>query len=165
VCIADEVRHKRVAVTYFDDTMIRNHLCEVSLKNPAILYPVFALAAWTFLILIYLARTRIVSRVHAKEFRYGESSAVPSHVSVPNRNYMNLLELPVLFYVVCLMLFSAGVTSNTILGLAWTYVVLRVAHSLIHLGYNNVLHRLAAFAISNFVLASMWVSAATLLLR
>jgi hypothetical protein len=140
-------------------------LCEVSLKNTAILYPVFALVAWTFLILIYLAKARITSRIHPKEFRYGESSVVPAHVSIPNRNYMNLLELPILFYVVCVMLFSAGVTSNAILGLAWAYVALRVMHSLIHLTYNNVLHRLAVFAASNFVLASMWVNAGAILLR
>jgi hypothetical protein len=39
---------------------------------------------------------------------------------------------------------------------AWLYVALRVAHSLIHLTYNNVMHRLIAFAVSNPVLAGLW---------
>ena len=34
---------------------------------------------------------------------------------------------------------------------------LRAIHSLIHVTYNNVMHRLAAFALSNLVLAVFWV--------
>jgi hypothetical protein len=139
--------------------------CEVSVKNTAILYPVFALVAWTFLVLLHLARTRIFSRLHPKEFRYGESATVPAPVSIPNRNYMNLLELPMLFYVVCVMLFVAGGASQTAVNLAWAYVLLRVFHSLVHLSYNNVLHRLAVFALSNVVLAMLWVNAAGAILR
>lgn len=135
------------------------------MKSTSILYPVFALASLTFLVLLHLARTRIFSRLHPKEFRYGETATVPPHVSLPNRNYMNLLELPVLFYVVSLMLYVTGMTTATALVLAWTYVALRIVHSLIHLTYNNVLHRLAAFAISNFVLLALWICAGINILR
>jgi len=46
------------------------------------------------------------------------------------------------------------------------YVALRVVHTLIHLLYNNVLHRLIAFAASNFVLVGIWaVVGAALLSR
>ena len=41
--------------------------------------------------------------------------------------------------------------------MAWTYVGLRALHSLIHLTYNNVIHRLLTFGISNFVLAAVWI--------
>jgi hypothetical protein len=42
---------------------------------------------------------------------------------------------------------------------AWTYVGLRMVHSLIHLTYNHVLHRLFAFTLSNVALVSLWVIA------
>ena len=45
------------------------------------------------------------------------------------------------------------------MGLAWAYVALRVVHSLIHLSYNHVYHRLAAFVVSNGVLAALWALA------
>ncbi len=129
----------------------------------AILLPVFALAAWTFLILVLIAFRRIraglAGRVTPADFCLGESAAVPPEVSLPNRNYMNLLELPVLFYVVCVMAFVSGPPSALQVGLAWAYVGLRVAHSLIHLTYNDVYHRLAAFATSNGVLLVLWVLA------
>ena len=40
---------------------------------------------------------------------------------------------------------------------AWAYVAIRAVHSAIHLTYNNVMHRLTAFALSNFVLMAFWV--------
>jgi len=73
---------------------------------------------------------------------------------------MNLLELPVLFYVACLLIYTTDVTSPTMIAVAWLYVGLRVVHSLIHLSYNDVLHRLAAFAASNLVLVVLWILAA-----
>ncbi len=38
-------------------------------------------------------------------------------VSIPNRNYMNLLELPMLFYVVCLVLYVTAGASTTAIAL------------------------------------------------
>ncbi len=126
----------------------------------SILYPLFALSGWTFLILVLIAYRRIgaglAGRVKPADFRFGESAAVPPEVCLPNRNYMNLLELPVLFYVVGLIGFVTAQQSALQLGLAWAYVGLRVAHSLIHLSYNNVYHRLAVFALSNLVLLALW---------
>lgn len=128
--------------------------------NRAILFPLFALSGWTFLILVLIAYRRIgaglAGRVKPADFRFGESACVPPEVCLPNRNYMNLLELPVLFYVVGLIGFVTGQPSALQLGLAWAYVGLRVVHSLIHLSYNDVYHRLAAFALSNFVLLALW---------
>jgi len=43
------------------------------------------------------------------------------------------------------------------LSLAWTYVALRVVHSVVHLTYNKVAHRLVFFAASNFVLTVVWI--------
>jgi len=123
----------------------------------------FALAAWTFIVLLIIPVVRIRAalrrEVRPNDFRYGESAAVPGQVSLPNRNYMNLLELPVLFYVVCLILFvTAGAHAFTV-AIAWLYVALRMVHSLIHLTYNHVIHRLAVFALSSTALAVLWVLA------
>jgi hypothetical protein len=135
----------------------------MSMRATEILYPVLALAAWTGLVLLLIpfARFRAGARreVTFQDFRFGESASVPTRVRIPNRNYMNLLEAPMLFYVACVLLYvTSGVTLRAVV-LAWAYVALRVVHSLIHLTYNRVPHRLAAFAISNGVLAVLWVIA------
>jgi len=127
----------------------------------AIFLPMCALAAWTFavLLLIPVARFRAGARgtVNAGDFRFGESARVPGAVSLPNRNFMNLLELPMLFYVVCVGLYVTLSVDAAAVILAWLYFALRVAHSLVHLTYNNVFHRLGAYAASGVVLALLWV--------
>lgn len=125
-----------------------------------IFLPVIALAALTFTVLGQVPLRRFgaafAKQVTPADFALGESSAVPPTVALANRNYMNLLELPVLFYVVCLALFVSDLVDILTLKLAWTYVGLRVVHSLVHLTYNKVMHRLALFAASQIVLMTLW---------
>ena len=126
-----------------------------------ILKPVFVLAMRTSWVLLLIPITRIRAarrrEVVADDFKYGESAAVPDRVGLPNRNYMNLLELPLLFYVVCLILYVTASTTPLLTAVAWVYVALRIVHSVIHLSYNHVTHRLLAFALSNFVLVVLWI--------
>ncbi|HEU0197959.1 MAG TPA: MAPEG family protein [Nevskiaceae bacterium] len=130
------------------------------MSQSAVFAPVLALTAWTLLILLLMAvrRIRAVGRkeIKASDFRSGESAQVPYAVSIVNRNYMNLLEVPVLFYVTCIVLFDLHATTATIVAIAWLYVALRIAHSLIHLSYNNVWHRVTVFALSNATLLALW---------
>jgi len=131
------------------------------MPQEAIFAPMGAMALLTFVVLglIPAARFRAVfaRQVTPDDFKLGESPRVPAAVALPNRNFMNLLELPVLFYVAGLMYYVAGRVDQTALALAWTYVGLRAIHSVIHLSYNNVVHRLTAYAISNAVLAAFWI--------
>ena len=123
--------------------------------------PMGAMALLTFLVLGFIPARRFravfARQVTADDFKLGESAAVPPHVAIANRNFMNLLELPILFYVVCLMYFVAGRLDETALVVAWAYVALRTVHSVIHIAYNNVIHRLTAYAVSNVVLMALWV--------
>ena len=127
----------------------------------SILWPMVALAALTFVVLLLIpaARFRAAARgqVNAGDFRYGESARVPGDVSLPNRNLMNLLELPMLFYIVCLAFYVTDKPDASTVYVAWAYVALRALHSAIHLTYNNVFHRLTAFAASNVALVILWV--------
>jgi len=131
------------------------------LSQEMIFGPMGVMALLTFMVLGFIPtrrfRAAFAGRVKADDFKFGESPTVPGDVSIPNRNYMNLLELPTLFYVASLMYFVAGRLDQTALNVAWAYVGLRVVHSAIHITYNNVFHRLTAFAISNFVLLAFWV--------
>ena len=130
--------------------------------NPIVIFmPVSLLALLTLGVLLLIPYKRFkaafAKQVTAADFRYGESARVPPDVSLPNRNMMNLLEIPVLFYVLCLSLFITGNVDGVFMTMAWIYVGARVGHSVIHLTYNNVMHRLMFFATSNVVLTIMWV--------
>jgi hypothetical protein len=131
------------------------------MSQETIFLPVLALAALTFAVLMFipLRRFRAVAAGHvtADDFALGESANVPAQVSLPNRNYMNLLELPALFYVVCVVFYVTGQVDALVVNLAWAYVALRAVHSIIHISINNVIARLSLFALSNFVLIALWI--------
>ena len=131
------------------------------MTGTSVLYPMFALAGWTALVqlMIPVARIRAAAqgRVILEDFEYGESSSVPPKVSIPNRNYMNLLEFPILFYVGCLIAYVAADVTPAMVCLAWAFVASRIVHSTIHLTYNNVAHRALMFGISNIVLVTLWI--------
>ena len=132
------------------------------LDKTSILFPIVALATLTFAVLLLIPvrrfRAGMAGQVVFDDFRYGESARVPPEVAIPNRNMMNLLELPVLFYVACLAYFVTERVNDPALVLAWAYVGLRLAHSAIHVTYNRVRDRLIAFAASNVVLIMLWTS-------
>jgi len=127
------------------------------MTQDAILLPACALALWTIVVLGLVPFRRVsaslAGRTHVKDYRYGESANVPGDVSLANRNYMNLLELPILFYFVCLSLVATNRVDQTYVYLAWAFVAMRVVHSLVHLTYHNVLHRLMVFAVGNILIA------------
>jgi hypothetical protein len=134
----------------------------------AIFLPMACLALWTLSVLALVPFRRFAAakagRVKVSDFRSGESPQVPTDVSIPNRAYINLLEAPVLFYAACIVAYVTQQADGLLVQLAWVYVALRVLHSLIYLTYNNVMHRLAAFASSVFVLLGIWVLLFTRLL-
>jgi hypothetical protein len=132
----------------------------------AIFLPVACLALWTLTVLALVPLKRFAAakagRVTVGDFRTGESARVPTDVSIPNRVYINLLEAPVLFYAACIVAHVTGQADHLLVQMAWLYVALRLVHSFIYLVYNNVIHRLAAFATSVLVLVGIW---AVLLMR
>ena len=127
----------------------------------AIFGPVCVLALWTLLVLYMTGSRRVRAalsgRVPRDAFRLGESDDVPPDVSVVNRNLMNLLEVPVLFYVVCISLYVTHQVNSVVVALAWLYVLLRVVHSFVHLTSNRIMQRLIAHAASNFTLLAIWL--------
>ncbi len=131
------------------------------MRAQAIFGPVSVLALWTLLVLAMTGARRIRAalsgRVPRDAFRLGESAEVPPDIAVVNRNFMNLLEAPVLFYVVCISLYVTRQVTTAMVALAWVYVLLRLVHSFIHLTSNRILQRLIAYAASNFVLLAIWL--------
>ena len=128
-----------------------------------ILWPLAAMAALTFgvlsLVPMFRAGDVTAGRLETHDFKMGESARVPEATRLYNRNYMNLLELPVLFYVVCLIIYVTGSVSWLKVDLAWAFVLFRGLHTLIHLTINRVLVRLVMFSVSAFVLMILWITA------
>jgi hypothetical protein len=130
----------------------------------AIFVPVLVVVALTIIAFLRMAFTRYLAAkagVPAAFYRtYQGTPGEPEFAVVAARHYGNLFEGPVLFYVGCLVAFDLSAVSHVMLIWAWGYVILRVIQSLIHLTYNNPLHRGPAFTLSFLFLIAMWVNIA-----
>lgn len=135
----------------------------------AILGPVVALAGWTLVMWLWMYARRIPAMRKAKidaMNMVGGSGAdlrakLPPRDQWPADNYNHLLEQPTLFYAIALVLALTGTGDMAInLWLAWAYVVLRVAHSLVQVLVNRVVVRFGVFAIGTVVLIMLTVHAA-----
>ncbi len=125
------------------------------------IYPVFAMMLLTTVVVLSMLARRIgaarTGQVKLRQYKLMDGPMPDELVAVSN-HYRNLFEMPVLFYTVVLAYLALDVPATPlVLGLAWAYVALRALHTFIHLGYNHVGHRLAAFAGSNLVLLALWL--------
>jgi hypothetical protein len=126
---------------------------------------VFTLAAVVALVFItagrlFVARVGAVRRGKVKVAHYAMMSGhgdPPLELTLLNRHLANLFELPVLFFAAVVLVIVLHIDDGIYVAVAWTYVAARAAHTLIHTTYNRVSHRVAMFALSNFVLGAMWI--------
>ncbi len=126
------------------------------------LYPMFMLVILTYAILLLTLRTRSASvrkgEVPISYYSLFRGQEVPEMVAKTSRHFSNLFEVPVLFYAAGLVYLAMGMEYALTVYLAWAFVVSRVVHSCIHLGYNNVQHRLVVFGVANLCVLAMWLA-------
>lgn len=67
-----------------------------------------------------------------------DDDAWPDAVRQVNNSIRNQFELPVLFYVLCFMLWALQATGLAVQLLAWAFVASRVAHAWVHTHSNRV---------------------------
>ena len=132
------------------------------MKQIAIVYPMSAMVGWTLLIALVMIRKAfraVREGLDVEYFRYGKGDEPPGYMLAAYQHFTNLFEMPVLFYVAVLMIYTVAITNVFLVLLAWCYVAARVVHSFYHLSNQVVIYRRNAFVISYLVLALLWLAA------
>jgi hypothetical protein len=121
--------------------------------------PILALVLWTLVIWIWMYATRIPAiqkaKIDPQEAARTRTLALPPEVMWVSDNYNHLMEQPTIFYATAFAAQIAGQANAINIGLAWTYVGLRVVHSLIQCTVNIVTLRFAVFTLSTIALAAL----------
>jgi hypothetical protein len=134
-------------------------------SSKAILLPVVALVAWTFVMWGWMYVTRIPAirnarmRLDPNAPRGEQMATLPPVVRWKADNYNHLFEQPTLFYAVALVLFALDAGQGLALTLAWAYVGARVIHSVFQATKNVIEIRFALFMLSSLVLLALTVLA------
>ena len=135
--------------------------------NSMMVQPVVALAAWTMVMWAWMLAKRMPALrkagVDMKSLVGGKGTdadrVLPGPVQWPSHNYNHLLEQPTAFYAVTLALALLGAHDFPTRVAAWSYVTLRIVHSLWQATVNQVMPRFLLFALSSLALIVLVVRA------
>lgn len=136
------------------------------IETTQIFGPVVALTIWTMIMWAWMYATRIPAMSKAQVSADDAAKtgaldeALPASVQAKAHNYNHLHEQPTVFYAVAIVLALIGQGDGLNALLAWIYVGLRVAHSLVQATANKVMVRFVLFALSSLVLIAMIFHAA-----
>jgi len=139
----------------------------MTIESP-IFAPAIALVLWSLVMLGWLAITRLPAMAKAGVDLTSVVGArgvnlegvVPDKVNWKSHNYAHLMEQPTLFYATVIILGVIGQGEGLNLQLAWAYVGLRIAHSIVQATWNRVAVRFTLFCLSTVALLILAVHAA-----
>ncbi|WP_445354801.1 MAPEG family protein [Microbulbifer sp. EKSA008] len=135
------------------------------IESAQIIQPVIALIAWSMIMWLWMYATRLPAVKKAKlkldpnAPRGEQMSTLPPHVRWKADNYNHLMEQPTIFYALAISLAVLGAEDGINFILAWTYVGIRVIHSIVQATFNKIEIRFLIFALSNIPLIALTVSA------
>ena len=136
------------------------------MEESQILAPFLAMMLLTMVVWVVMYVKRIgyikANRINPQKLATPDNvaSILPESVQLPAYNLRNLLELPVLFYALCLYLFVTGSVDGIYVVAAWIFVAVRALHSIIHCSANIVMQRFLVYFTSSIVLWLMLLRAA-----
>ncbi len=132
-----------------------------------ILKPLAVLAGWTMIMFVWMYATRIpainkLPKPTEPGADQGWTGAmlenlIPREVQWKAHNYNHLHEAPTVFYAVALALAVLGQDDGLNAQLAWTYVGLRIVHSIWQSTVNKVAVRFLLFSLSSLCLIALSV--------
>lgn len=129
---------------------------------PSMLHAVAALALLTLGVYVLMTILGIAANAKgelSKDYALTKTGTPPpAWVGNAARNFINLCELPVLFYALAALSYATGQAVDGLqLTLAWVFVASRYVHTLIHVTTNTMALRFLAHRIGAGVLIAMWI--------
>ncbi len=133
-----------------------------------ILRPMVVLVAWTLVMLVWMLATRFPAMKAAGVELGGlvgtkgsdADRSLPAQAQWKAHNHNHLMEQPTLFYAICAVLALSGTGDGVNSWIAWAYVGLRIAHSLVQATVNRVRPRFILFLLSSLALIALTLHAA-----
>lgn len=123
-----------------------------------ILWPVLAQILLTLIMFIVLgfrkARAVKSGKVNRQQAAL-DNRVWPEDVVKVSNNIANQFEAPILFYVLCLLIFNINAVDAIAIVLAWLFVLSRYSHAYVHAGSNYVPVRMRLFLFGGLILLAM----------
>ena len=124
------------------------------------IYPLYFMIFITFFItmrLLFIGTYLVVTKqIHIKQFRLTDGE-FPSYALNARDHFRNMFEIPILFYILCILFIINDSYAQIDIYLAWGFVIFRLLHTIVRIPNRDVLLRFTFFVISLLFLISGWV--------
>ena len=126
-----------------------------------ILIPVFVQVLLTSVVMVLMGRRRIRAakkrEITMSAFKTMNLTGANEQVIATSRNFDNQFQMPMLYLFSVLFTLQAGLADSLYLLLGALFVLLRVVHTIIHIGSNHIRARFSVFLLSCVVLWAIWL--------
>ena len=126
-----------------------------------ILLPVFVQVLLTSVVMILMGRRRIAAaknkEITLSAFRTMNLTGANEQVIATSRNFDNQFQMPMLYLFSVLFTLQLGLADLAYVVLGAAYVLLRILHTVVHIGSNAVRLRFNVFLLSCAVLWVIWL--------
>jgi hypothetical protein len=126
-----------------------------------ILIPVFVQVLLTSVVLVLMGRRRIRAaknkQITVAAFKTMDLTGAGEQVIATSRNFDNQFQMPMLYYFSVVFVLQLGLADLVYVVLGATFVLLRLVHTAVHIGSNNVRLRFNVFLLGCAVLWAIWL--------
>ena len=124
------------------------------------IYPLIFMIVLSILVtlrLIFIAIQLLIRRkVHIKQFKLFDGD-IPKHALAARAHFKNMFEIPILFYVWCILLIVNESYTQIDVFIAWGFAISRLLHSIVRIPNKDVYVRFFFFMIGLMLLSVGWV--------
>ena len=130
------------------------------MDNILIIYPILPVVLMNFIVMFHM-RYMIVKAIKKRDVKYkyfrAYEGSAPEYLLTSRHHYKNFFEIPILFYLLCLVLYMINDVSAIDLWIAWLFVLFKGIHSYIRITSNYVPYRAYSFNVCVFLLFGGWI--------
>jgi len=131
------------------------------MEQSAIFQPMAIQAGLIILVGLWLVWARVGSVLRGKvNMKDVAENGWQGWIKQAGDNFDNQHQVPLLFFVTCFILYLTNSVTAFAIGLAWFFVISRVAHALVHLTFNHIFTRFLIFFSGIITLAILIITAA-----
>lgn len=126
-----------------------------------LLIPVLLQVLLTSVVMVLMGRRRIRAakkrEISLSAFKTMNLTGANEQVIATSRNFDNQFQMPMLYLFSVLFTLQAGLADTAYLVLGLLFVLLRVVHTVIHIGSNAIRARFSVFLLGCVVLWAIWL--------
>ena len=130
------------------------------MEQNLILLPIGLMIVLTFVVALHLryfaSKGALDEEIRLGYFKTNQIDT-PDYILTARQHYKNMFEVPIIFYIVCILIYLNNNIDIIDIILAWIFVGIKYAHSAIRMTTNYVPYRAMAFSLGFFVVIVQYI--------